>query len=196
MRKRRQGHHKLVDALDSAVDAGDHDDEGNGQGQHVPADAAKVAHDGAKVGAGITGQHRSGDRPGGIAQDPRHDYGISDANGQRARHGNDADAFQRQIMPGQGLAEGAQRAGPPPAAKGDLAGHADQTQEQRDGKIGDQERAAAVFGGPVRKGPDVGHAHGGADAGQDESPAVAPLCPVWGTGLACFSHENTSFFPV
>lgn len=134
------------------------------------------------------GVHIAGDGDRGVLEDPAHDDGIADGQRHGAEDRNEADGFADLFVAAQlgALTERADGACASGTAERELADDAGGADEDDADEIRDEERHAAPDGDHDGETPDVAHADGGTDAGQNKAPfgfkAVA-LC-----GCLLISH--------
>jgi len=127
----------------------------------------------------------------GVLEDPAHDDGIADGQRHGAENRDEADGFADLAVAAQlgALTERADGACAGGTAECELADNAGGADEDNADEIRNQECHAAPKGDHDGEAPDVAHADGGTDAGQNKAPfgfkAVA-LC-----GCLFVSH----FFP-
>ena len=126
------------------------------------------------------GVHIAGDGDRGILEDPAHDDGV--ANGQRhgAENRDEADGFADLAVAAQlgALTERADGACAGGTAERELADNAGGADEDNADEIRNQECHAAPKGDHDGEAPDVAHADGGTDAGEDETPPAGKAVTV------------------
>ena len=168
-------HEHLVDALNAARDADDHDDEGYCQAGHVIGNVAEARGDAAEIGAHALLRHDlARKRAHEVVERPAQDDGVSHGDGQRAQRGDEADSLAdgAAVLDAaqlHGLAEGAHGAGAHRAAERHLTDDAGHTQHDDKDQVRDEEGGSAELCHPVGEEPDVGHAHRAAHAGEDKA---------------------------
>ena len=187
----QDGHHDLVGLFNAAGDAHRHDGERSDDRDNDPRQVAdrndvEMTADGRHILA--HGMHVAGDGDRGVLEDPAHDDGIADGQRHGAEDRNEADGFADLFVAAQlgALTERADGACAGGTAERELADDAGGADENDADEIRDEERHAAPDGDHDGETPDVAHADGGTDAGQNKAPfgfkAVA-LC-----GCLLISH--------
>ncbi len=144
----------------------------NDEPQVVAEGGGHLAEGGAEF-AGLHGsQHRTGKAAEGVLEDPSHHHGVADGQHQGAQHGNGADDLPGPALcfspGGHGRPKGADGAGAGRPAEAHLPDDAGEADENVKDQV-DQQEGTAVGCHAVGKEPDVAHAYGGADTGEDKA---------------------------
>ena len=131
----------------------------------------------------------------GVLEDPAHDHGVADSQHHGTDDGDEADGLAQlfiAVFRLGAVAEGVDGTRLSPAAQREFLHHAGVAHQQDDDKVRNQEGQAAPLGDHDGEAPDVAHADGGADAGQDKAPLA--LKPVAGLqGLVAHVTISSSF---
>ena len=197
--QKQNRHHDLIRLFNAAGDAERHDDKAHRDRDHDPDIRAPRAGGGVEAADDSVhvlphGGQAAVKRQERILEDPAHDAGVADGQRQRAEHRDIADQFAGPALAPARLgahAESVDRPRAGCAAERELpddAGGADENDKQ---KIRQQEGHAAPLGHQRRKAPDVAHADGRADAGDDEAAAAAKAVAFADVGVV--THNVVSF---
>ena len=124
--------------------------------------------------------HIAGDGDKGVLEDPAHDDRVTDRESHRADDRDKADAFADLAVAAESraFAESADGAGAGGTAECELADNAGGADEDDADEIRNQECHAAPKGDHDGEAPDVAHADGGTDAGEDETPPAGKAVTV------------------
>ena len=172
--EKEQRHDDLVGALDAGGNAGVHDDEREHDGKNVPADAAEIAGDLTKVGAGFSRKHAAGGCAEEKTQDPADDDGVADGHASGADERQESEnAADLRAAALSGFAERAHRASAHGAAEGHFAHDATEAEANDEDQKRHEKREAAILADAIRKEPDAAHADRRADAAHNEAKTAA-----------------------
>lgn len=144
----QHGHHDLVGLFDAAGNAHGHNAEADDDGHNDPDVGAPSAGSGAEGAADDVhilshGEQTAGEGHEGVLEDPAHDHGVANSQGQRADDGNGADSLSDTLFAGTQLsahaesAHGTSRCG---AAQSEFLNNAGGPDEDHKEEIGEQER--------------------------------------------------------
>ena len=140
----------------------------------MPANAAEVAGDFAKVGGRIAVEHGAGKGAEQEAQNPANDDGVADGDAGGAderQEPEDSPDFTAAAF--GGFTKGADRTGAHGTAEGHFAHDAAETQSNDKNQKRYKKGEAAVLTNAIRKQPDTAHANSRTDAGHDETETAA-----------------------
>ena len=197
--QKQNRHHDLIRLFNAARDAKRHDDKAHrdrdddpdirtpraGGGVESADDSIHVLPHGRQ--AAVKRQER-------ILKDPAHDAGVADGQRQRAEHRDIADQFAGPALTPERLGAHAKSVDRPRTGRAaerelsDDTGGADENDKQ---EIRQQEGHAAPLGHQRWKAPDVAHADGRADTGDDEAAAAAKAVAFADVGVV--THNIVSF---
>ena len=180
---KQRRHHDLIGFFNAAGYAQRHDGKGsedrnNDAGDVIHRDNVKVAADGRHVLSHC--MHIAGDGDKGVLEDPAHDDRVTDREGHRADDRDKADAFADLAVAAESraFAESADGAGAGRTAESKLADNAGRTNQENADEVRDKKRHSAPYRDHDGEAPDVAHADGGTDAGEDETPPAGKAVTV------------------
>ena len=166
-----------IKKLNAAADAEHQDQDGQNQCAALPeVVAVGGSHAAECAGEAVNGSGRqrgAGEGADHVLQDPAHDHGITNGQCQRTQHRNQTQCAAGSLLTQSALrshTEGIHRACAGCAAERHLTDDAGGADEQNKQQIRNQEGTAAVCCHTGREQPDIAHADGRADAGQNEAP--------------------------
>ena len=146
----------------------------------MEAHVAEVRRDGPEKGSHVGLRHKLAvERGHEVVARPTEHYGVPDGDGERSQGGNESDDLTDALAVPHaahlhGAAECAHRASAHSPTEGHFSNHARKAQQRHENEVRDEEGRAAQLSHAIGKQPDIGHAHGAANAGEDEARMCGP----------------------
>ena len=197
--EKQDRHHDLVGFFNAAGNTERHDEKAHRNCDHDPDVRAPRAGSGIEAADDrihilTHGRQAAVKRQKRILEDPAHDAGVADGQCQRPEHRDVTDELARLAFSEARLGAHTERADRACAARAaecklpDDAGRGDEDDKE---EVRDEEGHAAPLGHQRREAPDVAHADGRADAGDDEAAAAAKAVAV--IDVCVITHDVVSF---